>query len=266
MCGKMTGGEEGKRGPERGQEENGGTLTTTTRFATEIDPVAATANASHCSKGFIIMQHAALHGNTVKGHCKGKGRGHNSCAKKPKPMANKKKREKNASCQRQSSPRNVQVRFNQMGKHAPQNWSETVWCLWPDGRQGEGEGSQRTTHVGLTIGEISSKTIKNWQHKKRCWHIDLSGMLLCTAQMRPQSGWDWVKWSVESGEWGVERVKTQDWRLNRINDRRWMDSYANASRRGHDIITNMRANNGHIQQQQVRQATAHCGRMSAATL
>lgn len=81
----------GQKRTRRGwQEGNGGTLTTTTRFATEIDPVAATANASHCSKGFIIMQHAALHGNTVKGE----GRGHNSCAKKPKPMAKKKKEKK----------------------------------------------------------------------------------------------------------------------------------------------------------------------------
>lgn len=90
MCGKMTGGSRAKEDQKGGQERNGGTLTTTTRFATEIDPVAATANASHCSKGFIIMQHAALHGNTVKGE----GRGHNSCAKKPKPMAKKKKRKK----------------------------------------------------------------------------------------------------------------------------------------------------------------------------
>lgn len=69
-------------------------------------------------------------------------------------------------------------RFNQMG----------IWTS--AGKLANRQtGQERAACVaGLTIGEISSKTIKNWQHKKRCWHIDLSGMLLGTAQMRPETG------------------------------------------------------------------------------
>lgn len=114
-------------------------------FATEIDPVAAVLQR-------LRMPRIARNVSSLK-QWSGGGESHNSCDKKPKSSAQAlaKSTERWPSQQLLPLPAStVQVRFNQMGTHGPKS-----------GQQRATDNGQLAAYVGLTIGEISSKTIKN---------------------------------------------------------------------------------------------------------